>query len=103
MDILKRQFPIKSLIFLKSNCHAKMAPDNRCDYRCADRRRAGSGPQGRREAQGGLGRGRDESRGPRPAELRTSSALAAAARLGFIGAPPLPEMKHAAQSVRRRI
>jgi hypothetical protein len=27
MDILKRQFPIKSLIFLKSNCHAKMAPD----------------------------------------------------------------------------
>jgi integrase len=29
MDILKRQFPIKLLIFLKSNCHAKMAPDNR--------------------------------------------------------------------------
>ena len=28
MDILKRQFPIKSLIFLKSNCHAKMAPDS---------------------------------------------------------------------------
>jgi len=28
MDILKDQFPIKSLIFLKSNCHAKMAPDN---------------------------------------------------------------------------
>src|ERR1700722_18897085 len=27
MDILKHQFPIKSLIFLKSNCHAKMAPD----------------------------------------------------------------------------
>jgi hypothetical protein len=29
MDILKHQFPIKSLIFLKSNCHAKMAPDIR--------------------------------------------------------------------------
>jgi hypothetical protein len=28
MDILKHQFPIKSLIFLKSNCHAKMAPDS---------------------------------------------------------------------------
>jgi hypothetical protein len=28
MDIPKHQFPIKSLIFLKSNCHAKMAPDN---------------------------------------------------------------------------
>src|SRR5208282_1050079 len=27
MDIPKRQFPIKSLIFLKSNCHAKIAPD----------------------------------------------------------------------------
>jgi hypothetical protein len=31
MDILKLQFPIKSLIFLKSNCHAKMAPDSRDD------------------------------------------------------------------------
>jgi hypothetical protein len=29
MDIPKRQFPIKSLIFLKSNCHAKMAPNTR--------------------------------------------------------------------------
>jgi len=28
MDILKQQFPIKSLIFLKSNGHAKMAPDS---------------------------------------------------------------------------
>src|ERR1700728_2191338 len=29
MDILKRQFPIKSLLFLKSNCHAKMLPTSR--------------------------------------------------------------------------
>jgi hypothetical protein len=27
MDILKHQFLIKSLILLKPNCHAKMAPD----------------------------------------------------------------------------
>ena len=27
MDIPKHQFPIKSLIFLKSNSQAKMAPD----------------------------------------------------------------------------
>jgi hypothetical protein len=28
MDILNHQFSIKLLIFLKSNSHAKMAPDN---------------------------------------------------------------------------
>ena len=28
MDILKHPLPIKSLIFFKLNCHAKMAPDN---------------------------------------------------------------------------
>jgi hypothetical protein len=27
MDILKHPLPIKSLIFFKLNCHAKMAPD----------------------------------------------------------------------------
>ena len=27
MDILKHALPIKSLIFFKLNCHAKMAPD----------------------------------------------------------------------------
>jgi putative transposase len=36
MDILKRQFPIKLLIFLKSNCHAKMAPDNAIVYLFVD-------------------------------------------------------------------
>ena len=40
MDILKHQFPIKSLIFLKSNCHAKMAPDNGFDEQAIVRRRA---------------------------------------------------------------
>ena len=28
MDILKHALPIKSLIFFKLNCHAKMAPDS---------------------------------------------------------------------------
>jgi hypothetical protein len=32
MDILKHPFPIKSLIFCKLNCHAKMAPDIRLGH-----------------------------------------------------------------------
>ena len=40
MDILKHRFPIKSLIFLKPNCHAKMAPDTQAlsqrSRRCSD-------------------------------------------------------------------
>jgi hypothetical protein len=47
MDIPKHQFQIKSLIFLESTCHAKLAPDTQGGASLSfDGRRDSSGSSG---------------------------------------------------------